>query len=117
MTRTRSTPVRSVFHPIEGGTTEHDGASGTEHRNMGGTPSLLTLAALALFGRTAEQPAEQPAEQACSTPPEQAEVIHRQDRCPHVAEDWLADWYAAHPELTCARCWLAAHPRRLEVAR
>lgn len=27
--------------------------------------------------------------------------------CPHVDDPVLAEWYASHPEVVCARCWLA----------
>jgi len=36
--------------------------------------------------------------------------------CPHVTEEWLAYWYAEHPEVTCARCWLEAHGRGIREA-
>ena len=29
--------------------------------------------------------------------------------CPHVEDVELAYWYAAHPEVVCARCWLKRH--------
>jgi hypothetical protein len=32
--------------------------------------------------------------------------------CPHVADPELQRWYADHPEVVCARCWLEGHPTR-----
>jgi len=26
--------------------------------------------------------------------------------CPHVNDPDLAEWYAEHPNVVCARCWL-----------
>ena len=35
--------------------------------------------------------------------------------CPHVKEDWLAQWYAENPKLTCARCWLERRGRGIQA--
>lgn len=35
--------------------------------------------------------------------------------CPHVDDVELAYWYAEHPEVICARCWLEAKGGRIRA--
>jgi len=52
-------------------------------------------------------------DQVRSTPADQRSTQVRLDYpvCPHVEDIELAYWYAEHPEVICARCWLEAHGR------
>ncbi len=34
--------------------------------------------------------------------------------CHHIPAD-MAPWYAAHPRLVCARCWIERGPERREA--
>jgi len=37
--------------------------------------------------------------------------------CPHVADPELAEWYAEHPEVICARCWLERRGKPIQARR
>jgi hypothetical protein len=36
--------------------------------------------------------------------------------CPHVTDPDLAEWYAEHPQVVCARCWLERKGRPIREA-
>ena len=110
MTLPRRAPGLNAFRvpPINRGeqrNTEHSG--GTEQRNTSGTLGLKALAEQALSrlksGTVAEQPAEQRSKKGVPPAPSSVPLF---SGCPHVTDDWLREWYAEHPEVVCARCWL-----------
>lgn len=35
--------------------------------------------------------------------------------CPHVTEEWLAEWYRDNPQVTCARCWIERKGRPIQA--
>lgn len=85
---------------------EHRNTSGLQRnrtRNTSGTLDLKALAAATLLRLHSGTPSGTPAEQ---PPPEVFHPPGTPEFCPHVKEQWLREWYAEHPEVTCARCWL-----------
>jgi hypothetical protein len=108
--------------------TEH--SDGTEQRNSGGTLSLKCIAEQALSrlhgGTTPERQAEQGLKKGVplggqSVPLENGSVPVENTQvtsgtfCPHVSEQWLREWYAENPKLTCARCWLEGRGLRVQA--
>lgn len=115
MASNRSEPARSAVPPYraaERGTL--DGNRGTEQRNKSGTPDLEGLADKVLSRthsgtpqrNTSGTPPVEP-----FRPPRNAAFLPAADYpvCPHVNDVALAYWFAEHPEVVCARCWLGRH--------
>lgn len=91
-------------------------STGTEQRNNTGTVNLKELAVRVLSRAHGGMPSGTEAERdpfcrsaAPGTHPKNAP-------CPHVTEAWLAQWYAGHPEVVCARCWLERKGRPIREA-
>lgn len=85
--------------------------AGTEHRNSSGTTSLLALVDKVLSRARSGTPTGTTAEQSVPHPPERR-VSYPQppEGCPHVEDPDLAEWFAEHPEVVCARCFLDGRP-------
>jgi len=108
MTRKHSA-VRSAVPPrraAERGTARS--TPGTEHRNDTGTLALEALIDRVLSRTRSGTPSGTEAERTI----ENAVPPPRNATCPHIDNPVLAEWYANHPQVVCARCWLDGHPTR-----
>jgi hypothetical protein len=102
---------------------------GTEQRNDSGTPDLEALINQVLSrSRAGTHPgteAEREPILPFRTPRNAPEMSSRAVEalplslsypvCPHVDDIELAYWYAKHPEVICARCWLERHGRPIQA--
>lgn len=111
---------RSAVPPYRAAEQRNTGAPrDAEQRNGSGTVSLKALADKVLSRSRAERIGGTIAERAVPPPPERSPFSAQAERasngCPHVTEDWLREWYAANPKLTCARCWLEKKKRAIQA--
>ena len=82
------------------------GNPGTEQRNGAERTSLKALAKQVLSRSRAERTPEQNGTERSA--PRNAPPAH-------IEEEWLREWYAEHPEVTCARCWLEQRGKPIEA--
>lgn len=111
-------PCDPLSAPIGGRISGSRGTSADRIADHERITQLRSLADTVLSGAASGSRSGSLADQERSTPPDQRTPFsggadHSLDRCPHVTEDWLREWYRDHPEVTCARCWLEAKGGRI----